>query len=245
MRLLKFGFAAAFLLVLSNLLYASDVDVKLNSNNGSTKFSVFDSASVEVASVTSDGDAYFNSITVVNGGNIILKRSTLQAGATFYVSSGTVAGQLRVNTIKFADGSTLTSAPAIPSRSFIGHWGVVNLGTSQTDVQLVIDVAGAAQIAAGSRFKMPYNGIAKGICVSGSAARTAGSATFQIFRDGADIGSSSDAVIDGSNTQFVCSTGGTGTFTAGQILDVRVTTTGTFAPTTTEYTADIIVEWTN
>lgn len=223
---------------------AGDVDFKLTTNNGSTNLSIVDSSSVEVASVTSDGDAYFRSVTVTNGGSFILNSNTLQSGATIYVSSANVAGQLSVTSVKFADETTLTSAPAIPSRSVIGHWGISNLAAAVTNSQLFFDVAGVAQIAAGSRIKMPYAGTAKGMCVSGSAARTAGTATFQIFLNGADIGASSDAVIDATNTQFVCSTGGTGTFVAGDILDIRVTTVG-FAPTTAEWTADLIVQWSN
>ena len=110
---------------------------------------------------------------------------------------------------------------------------------------MLFDVGGAAQIAAGSRMKMPFNGIARGICVSASAARTAGTATFQVFKNAADIGASSDAVIDGTNTTFVCSTSGTGTFVAGDLLDIRVTTSGLLPAAATEYTAEIIVEWTN
>jgi hypothetical protein len=58
-----------------------------------------------VASVTSDGDAFFNTIKQSGtGGNLILSRSSLQAGATFYVSSGTINEQLMVGDI-LADGS--------------------------------------------------------------------------------------------------------------------------------------------
>ncbi|MFN0118453.1 MAG: hypothetical protein ACKVQC_09215 [Elusimicrobiota bacterium] len=235
----------SFLVTASGAVLAGDVDLKLTTNNGTTKLSVLDSASVEVASVTSDGDAYFNSITVTNAGNLILNTATLQANSTFYVSSGTVAGQLSVTTLKFVDGSSMTTVASLPSRSFVGHWGVANLAGTVADSQMVFDVAGAAQIAAGSRMKMPYAGTARGICVSGSAARSAGTATFQIFKNAVDIGATSDAVIDGTNTQFVCSTAGTGTFVAGDILDVRVTSSALTPAASTEYTADIIVEWSN
>lgn len=225
--------------------FAGDVDFKLTTNNGSTTFNVLDSLNVAVATVTSDGDAVFNSVTVTNPGGLILNTASLQSGSTFYVSSGTVSGQLSVDSIKFPDGTVLSSAPAIVSRSIMGHWGVNNLTASQTNLQLTFDVAGNAQVAAGSRIKMPYAGIARGSCVSGSAARTAGTATFQIWVNGVDVSATGDAIIDATNTQFVCSTSGTATFVVGDILDIRVTTNAAFAPTTTEYTADLIVEWSN
>lgn len=42
----------------------------------------------------------------------ILNQNTLQSGATFFVSSGNVAGQLSVQTIKFPDGSIQVSSPS-------------------------------------------------------------------------------------------------------------------------------------
>ena len=93
---------------------------------------------------------------------------------------------------------------------------------------------------------MPFNGIVRGICISGSGARTAGTATFQVFRNGSYIGGgASDAVIGATSTQFVCSSTGAAVVNAGDILDVRVTTTVAWLPVNLYFTAQIVYEFTN
>src|SRR5262245_55565357 len=66
---------------------AGDVDVKLTTNDGTTKMTVTNSVGTEVGSVDSLGNATFNSLSVTSGGAFIQNQNTLQAGATFYVSS--------------------------------------------------------------------------------------------------------------------------------------------------------------
>ncbi len=239
-------FALILVLVLAYMAFGADITTRLSTTDGSTKMAITDSDVNEVGNVDSDGNATFNSLRQTGTtGNLLRNQNTLQTGTTFYVSSGTVAGQITATTLKFADASTTTIGVSL-RHDKVGHWGVSNLAASATNSQLVFDVAGVAQIAAGSRIKMAFAGTAIGICVTGSAARTAGTATFQVFKNGVDIGASSDAVINGTNTQFVCSTGGTGTLVAGDILDIRVTTDAGFLPTaSTEYTADLYVNYTN
>lgn len=61
-----------------------------------------------------------NQVKVTGGGNPytmrwetpIFSTGTLQSGATFYVSSGTVSGQLSVNSIKWPDGTIQVSSPS-------------------------------------------------------------------------------------------------------------------------------------
>src|SRR4029077_6802198 len=43
--------------------------------------------------------------------NTILNRSTLQSGATYFISSGTITGQLSIGTLKFPDGTIQVSSP--------------------------------------------------------------------------------------------------------------------------------------
>jgi hypothetical protein len=50
--------------------------------------------------------------TAAGSGSYILLTNTLQSGATLYVSSASIAGQLSVQTIKFPNGSIQTTAPA-------------------------------------------------------------------------------------------------------------------------------------
>lgn len=246
MKKLAVFYSLVFVLPFPYLAFGADITTRLSTADGSTNMSIQDSGSVEVGNIDSDGNATFNSIRQTGSSNTqIRNQNTLQSGATFYVSSGTVAGQASVITLKFADASTTTIGVSL-RHDKVGHWGISNLAASATNTQMTFDVAGANQIAAGSRIKMAFAGTAIGICVTGSAARTAGTATFQIYKNGADIGASSDAVINGTNTQFVCSTGGTGTFAAGDILDIRVTTDAGFLPAaSTEYTADLYVNYTN
>lgn len=143
--------------------------------------------------------------------------------------------------------SSITMFGPVRSRSIIGIWSRINLAASLTDSQLLLvpGHSGFAPVAANSRMTMPFNGIVRGVIASGSAARTAGSATFQVFKNAADIGSGPDAIIDGTNTQYVASNTGVETFVAGDILDIRVTTTSDWLPTTAEWFTQIVVEWTN
>ena len=89
---------------------------------------------------------------------------------------------------------------------------------------------------------MPYAGNIVGISVGGNAARTAGSATFTVFKNDSTTGFT--CVIDGSNTQYnkCTQSSGSDTFSAGDLFDIRVTTDLTFAPTTTEYAVEIWIE---
>src|ERR1019366_4699844 len=50
--------------------HAGDVDVQLTSTDGSTKFTFQNSSSVEIASVTSQGDAYFRTVQPVQSINM-------------------------------------------------------------------------------------------------------------------------------------------------------------------------------
>lgn len=122
-------------------------------------------------------------------------------------------------------------------------WGVTNMAANLNNSQLLINYGPGAQVAAGSRFKVGNAGIITGISVSGSAARTAGTATFTVFKNA--VATAVTLVIDGTNTQFNATTGGSVAFVAGDILDVRVTTNGTWAPTTAEWAAWIQVSFTN
>ena len=79
---------------LCSTLYASDVKVKLNSANGSTSFQVRDSADVVVSSITSDGDAHFNSLTFPAGGiaDLRVKNEDIIITSTFVA----VAAQVNI-----------------------------------------------------------------------------------------------------------------------------------------------------
>src|SRR5207247_209992 len=97
------------------------------------------SNSVDVATVASNGAASFASVTQTgSGGNLILSTGTLQAGATFYVSSGTAAGPLYANTYARVGGvigrdwSTVTVNTANESAVYSTTVPANALGTSRT-----------------------------------------------------------------------------------------------------------------
>jgi hypothetical protein len=82
-----------------------------------------------------------------------------------------------------------------------------------------------------------------GIAVYSNEARSAGTATFQVTVDGTAI-TGHDAVLDGSATQTKCVTIAKNehTFTAGQRIGIKVTTTADWAPTTADVTVVVLIE---
>jgi hypothetical protein len=122
-------------------------------------------------------------------------------------------------------------------------WGRANVAASLTNTQLTFDYGGGVQTAAGSVVKMPNAGIITGIMATGSVARTAGTATFTVFKNG--VATAVTGVIDATNPQFLATTGGTDTFVAGDRLDVRITTNAAWAPTTAEWGAMVVIAFTD
>jgi len=103
-------FIGAVLLLNFNRCFAAEMNVQLTTSDGSTKMSIQNSAASEVASIDSLGNASFNRITQSGpGGSFIINQSALQSGAMLYVSSGTVVN-LNTTNLKFADGTTQTTA---------------------------------------------------------------------------------------------------------------------------------------
>jgi hypothetical protein len=92
--------------------FAADMNIQLATNDGSTKLSLQNAAASEVASVDSQGNATFTKVTQSgSGGSFIVNQNTLQSGATFFVSSGTVTGTLSAGTFS-GSGAGLTNFPA-------------------------------------------------------------------------------------------------------------------------------------
>lgn len=112
-------------------------------------------------------------------------------------------------------------------------WHRVNLAASQTDLVLLL-IAG--ETINGMALPVAMN--LKGLSVSGGAVCTAGTATFTIWKNG--VTTSQSVVI---NSTTATSHAYSGAFSvacaAGDVITVRVTTSGTFAPTTTEYVATV------
>ena len=112
----------------------------------------------------------------------------------------------------------------------------LNLGAAQTDLSLTHgDAAGAEEALA------PYPGEIVALTVSGGGNRTAGSATFEIRVNGVKL-ASPVAVIDASNVRRLRVEVGHEagrTIKADDTVEVVVTTSADFAPTTIEYAADV------
>jgi hypothetical protein len=95
---------------------------------------------------------------------------------------------------------------------------------------------------------MSHEGSIVGIAVASSEARTAGTATFEVYKNGSTTGLTT--VLDGTDPQFASSAqaGSLDTFIVGDRLDVRVTTDGSWAPVTADVEAAISVsqveDWT-
>ncbi len=143
------------------LLFAGDVDVKLTTADGSTKFSIQDSASAEVASVNSNGGAVFDTITQAGtGGNLIVSQNSLQSGATFYVSSGTIANQFYVGNVitvgnsgaytdnyiayPMRSGAALAAKQVVVISPVTGNVVTTNIASSVTVVGITVSATGGA-----------------------------------------------------------------------------------------------------
>lgn len=88
-------------------------------NNDATRSSPTASISLSDAfRGTVSGSTYtfrVNFSSVASRSDVILNRNSLQAGSTFYVSSGSVSGQLALGSIKWPDGTIQVSSPVITS----------------------------------------------------------------------------------------------------------------------------------
>src|SRR5262245_40368181 len=101
------AFFIVFTLVLAvHYCFSAEMNIRLTTSDVSTKVSIQNASASEVASIDSQGNASFNQVTQTGtGGSFIVSQNTLQPGATFYVSSGTVVN-LNTTNLKFADGTT-------------------------------------------------------------------------------------------------------------------------------------------
>lgn len=71
----------------------------------------FTGATFVVTNSGGEGLVAIDFSSVPSRSDVILNRDTLQSGSTFYVSSGTVGGQLSVTSIKFPNGTIQVSSP--------------------------------------------------------------------------------------------------------------------------------------
>jgi len=113
------------------------------------------------------------------------------------------------------------------------------VAASQTNVILSLYQGSAVQ-----SWIAPRDGWVKDIWLSLDTARTAGTITLAVFKNGSQLGTIT-AVIDGSisNTYKLTQADNRALpFNAGDKLDLRITTSGTFAPTTVNLRAGMEVQ---
>lgn len=124
------------------------------------------------------------------------------------------------------------------SHSIIPGFGEDNLAASLTDSQLYRQVQ---NVQTQTPVTAAYNGELVGLSVASSEARTAGTATFEVFINGTGTGLTT--VLDATDTQyaFAVQVAGSDSFSAGDRLDVRVTTDGSWTPTTADVEVTIFV----
>lgn len=129
------------------------------------------------------------------------------------------------------------------SRFAFDLWFQNNVAANQSAVILArADHAGTTVAANPDKLIIGRDGSITGVWARVSVARSAGTATIEVYLNGAATGLT--AVLDGTDTQFAATTQviGTDTFVAGDRIDLRITTDGSWAPTTTDLRAGVEVE---
>jgi hypothetical protein len=133
--------------------------------------------------------------------------------------------------------------PASADRALITGFGDKDISAGQSNLQLFRSISDELQ--AQLPVVMDRAGSVVGMSVACTQARTAGSATFTVFHNGASTGFG--ATIDGTNTQFnsAAQASGADTFAANGRLDVRVTTSSSpdWQPTSNDCEAVLTIQF--
>jgi len=123
-------------------------------------------------------------------------------------------------------------------RQTIDGWYQDNAAATQTAVQLTRFAAGVVP----TMFVPVRAGSVLGVCVLSNEARTAGTLTVEVYKNGAATGLT--AVLNGTDTTFKATTQGkdNDTFVAGDQIDLRVTTSADWTPVTADIRATLEIE---
>lgn len=191
------------------------------------------------AKVGIDGSAVTTSHDYKLANSVVLKSLIDAAGDLLVGTADNTVGRLAIGTalqgLRVNSGATGLEWASVSStdRATIEGFGD-KTSASQTNLQLArcVPFFGNASV---TPLQVPIvtvrAGSITGISVALSAARTGGTATFEVWKNGVATGLT--VVINGTNTQYHYTTqaAGTDTFVAGDRLDVRYTTDGSWAPT--------------
>ena len=193
-----------------------------------------------LTSGTSGGIPAFTGTTTMSSSGVLNQDELVVGGGAGATPSslgiGTANQVLAVN----AAGTAYTHRAI---RQLLGPWSENKLERNETDLQLLMGAGGVIQSNSGSRMMMPFDGVIRGIIVSGSEPNTAGTGTFTVFNNG--TATAVTAVISTANPSYIATSNGNVSFSAGDILDLRVTTSADWDPRFSEYSGWIIIEWTN
>lgn len=176
-------------------------------------------------------------------GAIAVKKNGSEALEVGDWEAGQVVG------LTFDGTSWQLDSPGVPStaadlnaaggyRQSVDGWYQDDVAASQAAVALSRAAAGALP----TKWIAPRDGSITGLWVKSNEARTAGTLTVDVYLDGVATGL--QAVLDGTSTTFTAPTQAkdVDAFTAGQELDIRITTDGSWAPTTADIRAGLEVE---
>lgn len=129
--------------------------------------------------------------------------------------------------------------------NILGPWSQAAVTASQTNVALAtVDPPGAA--TAVTTVKMGRNGSIVGLAAMVrryTDARTAGTATIEVLKNGAPLSTPQTTVLNASLTRYNYNAPiatGTYTYVAGDTIGLRITTDGTWAPATAQLDAWVI-----
>jgi hypothetical protein len=182
---------------------------------------IHDDISGEIAAVT-------EKVTPVDA-DLVLIEDSASANAKKRVQVGNLPG---------GGGGGGGAATGEGNPTYVSGFGEDNLAASLTNSQLY-------RVVQGVQSQIPvvasHDGSIVGLSVASSEARTAGTATFEVYLDGVATGL--QAVLDATDTQYAYGVqGGTADlFVAGARIDVRVTTDGSWTPTTADVEATVII----
>lgn len=131
-------------------------------------------------------------------------------------------------------GLTVTKDDIRVGSTLLHQWTQDNAAAAQTDAVLVLNAGVRTEVT------MPRGGHVVGISIRSNAARSAGTLTVEPTINGTKVGL--QGVLNGTDTQTDTARQdpGVDTFTAGQRIGVKLTTDGSWAPTTAD--VDVAVE---
>lgn len=141
--------------------------------------------------------------------------------------------------IKFClRGRTPSAAPIfIPAITKPFNFFQSNVAASQSAVALSV-----LGLTGNTGFVMPFPGSIIGISIASNDARTAGTLTVDVTKNGTVTGL--QAVLDGTNTttHYATQEAEADVFDAGDLIGVKITTDGSWAPTTADIVVTVIVQ---